>query len=226
MFAASSLTNAVDALAVAFEKSSGIEVKVSVASSSALARQIASGAPADVFFSADREWMDYLQSRGLIRPATRRDLVGNRLVLIAPAGSRLHLTIAPNFPLAAALGSGRLATGDPDAVPVGRYARAALTSLGVWPQIADRLVRADNVRVALALVARGEAPLGIVYETDAMLERKVRIVGEFPAATHPPILDPIALTTMARPDAAKFLAYLQGSAAGAVFRQFGFAPLH
>ncbi len=225
VFAAASLRDALHELTGAFTKSSGIAVKTSFAASSALARQINSGAPADVFVSADLEWMDYLQKRGLIRPGTRRNLVGNSLVLIAPAGSRIRLTIAPHFPIAAALGTGRLVTGDPDSVPVGKYARAALTSLGIWAPLAGRLVRADNVRVALALVARGEAKLGIVYKTDAMIENKVRIVGVFPAATHAPIVYPIALTQTAKPDAAALLAYLCSPAGAAVFAKYGFTPL-
>ena len=150
-----------------WQKTSGVTVKLSFAASSVLARQIEAGGKADVFISADQEWMDYLQSRGLIEKLTRRNLVGNRLVLIAPADSKIELKIAPGFPLVGALGGGRLATGDPDTVPVGRYARSALISLGVWDEIQDRLVRADNVRGAMMFVARGEVPLGIVYTTDA-----------------------------------------------------------
>ena len=226
IFAAASLTNAVQELADDFTRSTGIVVKTSFAASSALARQIASGAPAEVFISADNEWMDYLQAHGLIRAGTRRNLVGNSLVLIAPADSGIRLAIAPHFALAAALGGGRLAIGDPDSVPIGRYGRAALTSLGVWKDVADRLARADNVRMALAYVARGEAPLGIVYRTDALIEKKVRIVGVFPAATHPPVVYPAALTTAAGGDARKFLDYLGSAAGDAAFVKYGFTPLH
>ncbi len=226
IFAAASLTNAVQELADDFTRSTGIVVKTSFAASSALARQIASGAPAEVFISADNAWMDYLQAHGLIRAGTRRNLVGNSLVLIAPADSRIRLAIAPHFALAAALGGGRLAIGDPDSVPIGRYGRAALTSLGVWKDVADRLARADNVRMALAYVARGEAPLGIVYRTDALIEKKVRIVGVFPAATHPPVVYPAALTTAAGGDARKFLDYLGSAAGDAAFVKYGFTPLH
>ena len=222
VFAASSLTTAVQRLAVDFTRTTGIEVRTSFAASSALARQIVSGAPADLFISADAAWMDYLQTRGLIRAATRRDLVGNRLVLIAPKDSRVQLRISPHFALAAALGGGRLAVGDPDSVPVGRYARAALTALGVWPDVSGRLVRADNVRVALEFVARGEVPLGIVYETDAAIDPGVRVVDEFPASTHPPIVYPAALTSAATPAAARFLSYLESPAATAVFARLGF----
>src|ERR1700722_10586337 len=171
VFAAASLTNVLQDLGDAFTKQTSIPVKFSFAASSALARQIESGAPADVFFSADLDWMDYLQKRNLIQSASRRDVVGNRPVLIAPRDSAIELKIKPHFPLATALGSKRLATGDPDAVPVGRYAREALTNLGVWDEVADRIVRADSVRSALAFVDRGEAPLGIVYETDAMIDK-------------------------------------------------------
>ncbi len=225
VFAAASLTDALQQVAADFTASSGIAVKVSFASSAALARQIDSGAPADVFFSADRDWMDYLQGRGLIRADSRRDLLGNRLVLVAPLGAALNMRIAPGFPLAAALGDGRWVTGDPDSVPVGRYARAALQHLGVWDALAPHLVRAENVRAALALVARGEVWFGIVYATDAMVEPKVRVVDIFPADSHPPIVYPIALTRDARAQAAAFLDYARGAGAAEVFRRFGFIPL-
>ena len=145
-----------------------------------LARQIEAGSNADVFISADQEWMDYLQARNLIAKPSRVNLVGNRLVLIAPADSKIELEIRPGFDLAGALAGGRLSTGDPDTVPVGRYARSALTSLGVWDQVADRLVRADNVRSAMTFVSRGEAPLGIVYATDAQIDKKVQGGRYFP----------------------------------------------
>jgi molybdate transport system substrate-binding protein len=225
VFAASSLTDALQELAASFGKSAGIVVKLSFAASSALARQIESGAPADVFFSADVDWMDYLQSRKLIQSESRHDLLGNRLVLIAPADSPLRLKIAPHFALVQALGAGRLATGDPDSVPAGRYARAALTSLGVWDGVAGRIAGAENVRAALALVDRGEAPLGIVYRTDALIDQGVRIVDTFPADSHAPIIYPIALTLGAKSDAAKFAAYLGSPASSAVFARFGFVPL-
>src|SRR6202051_3369203 len=175
VFAAASLTNALQELGDGFTEETSVPVKFSFAASSTLARQIENGAPADVFLSADQEWMDYLQTRNLIRADTRRDVLGNRLVLIAPADSTIKLKIEPRFALAAALGKGRLATGDPDSVPVGRYARAALTKLGVWDSVTERLVRAENVRAALAFVARGEVPLGIVYKTDALVEKGVRV---------------------------------------------------
>jgi molybdate transport system substrate-binding protein len=225
VFAAASLTNVLQELGDGFTKETSIPVRFSFAASSALARQIENGSPADIFFSADLEWMDYLQTRNLIQRDTRRDVLGNRLVLIAPADSKIKLTIEPHFPLAAALGKGRLATGDPDSVPVGRYAREALTTLEVWNDVADRMVRADSVRSALAFVDRGEAPLGIVYETDALIDKNVRVVDVFPANSHLPIVYPIALTSMAKPDAARFAAYIRGPAGNVAFKAYGFTPL-
>jgi molybdate transport system substrate-binding protein len=226
VFGAASLTNALQDLGDSFTKQSAIAVKFSFAASSVLARQIESGAKADIFFSADLEWMDYLQSRGFIDRGSRHDVLGNRLVLIAPADSKIALNIAANFPLAAALGKGRLATGDPDSVPAGRYARSALTTLGVWNDVADRIVRAESVRSALMFVDRGEVPLGIVYETDALIDPKVRIVDFFPANSHLPITYPIALTVSAGPAAQKFLDYVRGPAGEAVFKKYGFITLH
>ena len=226
VFAAASLTNVLQELGDGFTRETGIRVKFSFAASSALARQIENGAPADVFFPADIEWMDYLQARKLIDADSRHDVVGNRLVLIAPADSLVQLSIGPKFPLAAALGKGRLATGDPGAVPVGRYAKAALTNLGVWTEIEPRLVGADSVRAALSFVDRGEAPLGIVYETDALIDKNVRIVDVFPAATHEPIVYPIALTAKRSPDAARFIAHVRGPAGDLVFKAYGFKSLH
>jgi molybdate transport system substrate-binding protein len=226
IFAAASLTNVLQELGDNFTRETSVPIRFSFAASSALARQIESGAGADVFFSADLEWMDYLQARNLIQRQTRRDLLGNRLVLIARADSKIELKIAPHFPLAAALGKGRLATGDPDSVPAGRYAQSALTSLGVWRDISNHLIRADSVRAALAFVDRGEAPLGIVYETDALIDNKVRVVDVFPDASHSPIIYPIALTTAAKPEAAKFVDYLRSPACDIVFRKYGFASLH
>lgn len=225
VFAAASLTNVLQELGDRFTDETSIPVRFSFAASSALARQIENGSPADVFFSADLEWMDYLQSRHLIRSETRHDLLGNRLVLVAPVDSTLRLKIEPHFALAAALGKGRLATGDPDSVPAGRYARAALANLGVWRELADRIVRADNVRSALAFVDRGEVPLGIVYETDALIDKQVRVVDVFPENSHLPIVYPAALTTSAKADAAKFLAYIRGSAGDIAFKRYGFTPV-
>jgi molybdate transport system substrate-binding protein len=226
VFAAASLTNALQELGDTFTKDSSTPVRFSFAASSALARQIENGSRADMFFSADLEWMDYLESRKLIQPATRHDVVGNQLVLIAPADSKIVLKIQPHFALAATLGKGRLATGDPDSVPVGRYAHEALANLGVWDEVSARLVRADSVRSALAFVDRGEAALGIVYATDALIDKKVRVVDAFPAATHMPIVYPVALTIGAKADAAKFLAYIRGPAGSVAFQHYGFTPLH
>lgn len=222
VFAAASLTNAFDEIGASYTRDTGQSVKFSYASSSALARQLEAGARADVFASADAEWMDYCQSRKLIDASSRTDLLSNRLVLIAPATSTVQLAIAPGFALADALGGKRLATGDPEYVPVGRYARSALTSLGVWNDVADRLVRADNVRTALAFVSRGEAPLGIVYATDALADAGVRVVDTFPESTHLRIVYPVALTANARPGAKRFLESLRSPAAGNVFRSHGF----
>jgi molybdate transport system substrate-binding protein len=225
VFAAASLTNALQELGDGFTKETSIPVKFSFAASSTLARQIENGAPADVFLSADLAWMDYLQTRNLIQADTRHDLLGNRLVLIAPADSKLKLKIEPHFPLLEALGKGRLATGDPDSVPVGRYAREALTNLGLWNQVADRVVRADSVRSALAFVDRAEAPLGIVYETDALIDKRVRVVDVFPADSHKPIVYPIALTNTAKTGAVRFVAYIRGPAGVVAFKAYGFRPL-
>ncbi|MFA5503576.1 MAG: molybdate ABC transporter substrate-binding protein [Phenylobacterium sp.] len=225
VFAAASLKDVLDEVGREFEVRGGARVRFSYAGSSAIARQIEQGAPADVFVSADSDWMDHLKNRRLIAPATRRDLVGNRLALIAPASSKTRLTVGPGMPLARALGSGRLAVAAPE-VPAGRYARAALTSLGVWAQVEKRLAPAENVRVALHYVARGEAPLGIVYDTDARAEPRVRIVGLFPESSHPKIVYPAALTAQSRnPDAAAFLAFLTGPEAATVFRKHGFTVL-
>jgi len=225
VFAASSLGNVIGEISAGFEKQGGAHVKLSFAASSVLARQIEAGGKADVFISAAQEWMDYLQARGLIEKTTRRNLAGNRLVLIAPADSKVELKIAPGFPLAAALGKGRLSTGDPDTVPVGRYARSALVALGLWDEIQDRLVRADNVRSAMMFVARGEAPLGIVYTTDALADPKVRIVDTFPANTHAPITYPAAAVKGSRDQAIAFLNYLASPQVSETWRKFGFLEL-
>jgi molybdate transport system substrate-binding protein len=226
VFAAASLTNVLQELGDGYTKDSSVPVRFSFAASSTLARQIENGSPADLFFSADLEWMDYLQARKLIQTATRHDVVGNRLVLIAPVDSKVTLKIQPHFALAATLGKGRLATGDPDSVPVGRYAREALTNLGVWDEVSPRLVRADSVRSALAFVDRGEAMLGIVYSTDALVDEKVRVVDIFPPDTHLPIVYPAALAVGANADAEKFLNFIRGPAGDLAFRRYGFTPLH
>lgn len=226
MFAAASLGDAIAAVNAAWKQRGGRTV-VSLASSSTLARQIENGAPAQVFISADLEWMDYVATRGLLESGTRRNLLGNRLVLIAPAGSRVQVSIPPGSGLADALGAnGRLALGDPRHVPAGKYAKAALTALGTWDTIAPRIAAAENVRAALALVARGEAPLGIVYETDARAEPGVRIVATFPEDLHPKIVYPAALIKGAGPAAAAYLTFLASAEAQALFMRHGFRPLH
>jgi molybdate transport system substrate-binding protein len=225
VFAAASLTNVLGELSSAWTAASGVTVRNSFAASSVLARQIEAGGRADAFISADQEWMDYLQSRNLIDKTTRRNLVGNRLVLIAPADSPLQLKIAPGFDLAGVLGKRRLATGDPGTVPVGRYARSALVSLGVWDEVQDRLVRADNVRSAMTFVALGEVPLGIVYATDAQVDPKVRIVDMFPANSHPPISYPGAALKGSRAQAGEFLEFLASPQAREIWVKHGFLEL-
>jgi len=225
VFAAASLTNVLEELSADWTRRSGVPVKLSFAASSALARQIEAGGHADVFVSADREWMDYLADRELIDGASRRDVVGNSLVLIAPADSKARVTLTRGVDLTAALGAGRLATGDPATVPVGRYARAALQSLGAWNVLKDRLVPADNVRGALNFVARGEVPLGVVYATDARAEKAVRVVATFPADSHAPIVYPAAKTAVGRPEAIGYLTYLSGTTAVVTWKKYGFQEL-
>ena len=225
VFAAASLANVLGDLDKAFTARTGIRVTSSLAASSTLAKQIQAGAPADVYLSADLQWMDYLQQRGLLRAGSRRDLVGNSLVLIAPAGSSLRVSIGPEFNLSELLGGGRLTVADPDSVPAGIYAREALEKLGVWSSIVPRVVRAENVRVALEYVARGDAALGIVYRTDALVEKRVSIVGVFPADSHPPIVYPIAITRRSNPRAVEYLAFITSAEARPIFRRWGFEPL-
>lgn len=223
VFAAASLTNVFEEIGTAYTAETHQPVRFSFAASSALAKQIESGAPADVFVSADQEWMDYLSTRKLIQDGTRRDIVINTLVLVAPADSSIKLRIAPGFPLVQALGEkGRLATGDPASVPVGKYARAALTQLGVWSSIESRLIPADNVRTALTFVSRGEAPLGIVYGTDARADAKVRVVDVFPENTHERIAYPAAATAVVSAEGAGFVKFLSSGTARAIFDKAGF----
>ncbi len=225
VFAAASLKNAMDEVGKAYAAHGNGAPRISYGASSALARQIEQGAPADVFISADSDWMTYLDQKHLIVAATRRDVLTNHLALIAPADSHLTLRIAKGFPIARALGAGRLAMAGPD-VPAGKYGRASLTALGVWDQVKDKVAPADNVRAALAFVARGETPLGVVYDTDAKVEPKVKIVGLFPDASHPPIVYPAALVLASHnPAAGGFLGYLQGPEAAAIFRKYGFVIL-
>ena len=226
VFAAASMKNALDDVNNAFAKESGAKVVASYAASSALMKQIEQGAPADVFLSADVDWMDYGAKRGLIKSDTRFDLLGNHLVLIAPKDSAVgHVDIGPGFNLAALAGNGRVAVGDVRAVPAGLYAKAALEKLGAWAAVEPKLAMAESVRAALVLVARGEAPLGIVYETDAKIEPAVKIVGVFPDDSHPPIIYPIALTANAKPEAAQYLAFVRTRQAKAIFERYGFNVL-
>jgi molybdate transport system substrate-binding protein len=225
VFAAASLKNAMDDVGKAYTAKTGHTVRFSYGASSAIARQIEAHAPADVFISADSDWMDYVANKGLIVKATRRDVLSNHLALIAPADATVRLKIGKNMPLAAALGDGRLSVAGPD-VPAGKYAKASLTALGVWPSVETKLAQAENVRGALAFVARGEAPLGVVYDTDAKVEPKVKIVGLFPEATHPKIVYPAAVVAYSSNLAAGgFVGFLQGPEASAIFTRYGFMVL-
>lgn len=227
VFAAASVKDALDVLVKRFAGREAAKVVVSYAASSALARHIENGAPADLYISADNDWMDYLDRRMFLRAGTRSNLVSNHLVLIAPVSSQVVLVIKPAFPLAAALGDGRLAMADPDSVPAGKYGKAALQALGVWRGVSSRLARAENVRAALMLVARGEVPLGIVYTTDAIAERRVRVVGEFSSNLHQPIVYPAAILAESRSGAAaSMLRYLRSDDALVVWRTFGFGAAH
>jgi len=223
VLAAASLKNVLDELAVVYKKDQDLQPVIAYGSSAALARQIENGAPADLFISADLEWMDYVEKKNLLAPGTRRNLLGNRLVLIAPAKQPLKLEPGPGFPIAKALGNARIALAEPNSVPAGRYAKAAFEKLGVWDQVAPRVAAAENVRAALALVARGETPLGVVYQTDANAERSVMVAGVFPADTHPPIVYPVAVLKGAKAGAAAFLEFLSQPRARAIFEKHGFA---
>ncbi|WP_336486422.1 molybdate ABC transporter substrate-binding protein [Methylobacterium nigriterrae] len=226
VFAAASLKNALDDAAAAWNRETGKSAKISYAASNALAKQIEAGAPADIFASADLAWMDYAETAGSIRPGTRSNLLRNGLVVVAPRDSAVSLALKPGVDLAKALGGGRLAVGNVEAVPAGKYGRAALEALGAWDGVKDRLAQAENVRAALLLVSRGEAPLGIVYATDAASDPGVRVVATFPPDSHPPILYPVALTKDSRnPDAAAFLSYLKSPAARPAFERQGFTVL-
>jgi molybdate transport system substrate-binding protein len=224
VFAAASATDALDDIGKAFVAAGGKPITSSYASSSTLAKQIENGAPANVFLSADERWMDYLADKGLLAAGTRLNLLGNRLVLIAPKDSTAKVEIGPGFPLATLLGEGRLAVGDPSHVPVGAYTQAALEKLGVWTALQSKLAPADSVRAALAFVERGETPFGIVYATDAAVTDKVKVVGVFPEDSHPPVVYPVALIKDKDTSEAKaFLAFLQGAEAKAIFQRYGFA---
>ncbi len=224
VFAASSLTDALGAVVRQYEKGSDDDIVLSFTSSSTLARQIESGAPADIYASADSLWMDYLEKRELIRADTRADLVSNRLVLIAPADSALApVDMATHLPIAAMLGKGPLAMGDPAHVPAGIYGKQALTFLKVWSRVKAKVARAPDVRAALALVASGEAPLGVVYLTDARAENNVKIIGTFPKTSHAPIQYPLAITTASdNPGARPFYAFMLSREASDIFRRYSF----
>ena len=223
VFAAASMKNALDDIDAAFTAKTGVKVNASYAASSTLAKQIEQGAPADIFVSADTDWMNYATAKKNINEPTRVNLLGNSIVLIAPKDSRIdNVTIAQGFDLAKLAGDGKIATGDVKAVPVGKYAKAALEKLGAWQAAEPKFAMAESVRAALTLVARGEAVLGIVYSTDAKVEPGVKIVGTFPADSHPPIIYPVAATSTAKPEAREYLDYLHSSAAKAVLEKYGF----
>jgi molybdate transport system substrate-binding protein len=226
VFAAASMKNALDDVDAAYTARTGVHIIVSYAASSALAKQIEQGAPADIFVSADTDWMDYATARKAINGPSRVNLLGNSIVLIAPKDSSVDkVSIGQGFDLASLAGNGKIATGDVNAVPVGKYAKAALEKLGAWQAAEPKFAMAESVRAALTLVARGEAALGIVYSTDARIEPGVKIVGTFPADSHPPIIYPVAATTAAKSEAASYLAFLRSSAAKAIFEKYGFSFL-
>jgi len=223
VFAAASMENALDEVNTAYAAKTGVKITTSYAASSVLAKQIEQGAPADAFVSADTDWMDYAISKNCINEPTRVNLLGNSIVLIAPKNSKIsEVNIAPGFDLAKLAGGGKIATGDVQSVPVGKYAKAALEKLGAWQTAEPRFAMAENVRVALTLVARGEAALGIVYSTDAKVEPGVKIVGTFPADSHPPIIYPVAATVTAKPETTSYLTFLRSMAAKNIFEKYGF----
>jgi molybdate transport system substrate-binding protein len=227
VFAAASLKNALDDTNAAFTKATGIKVVASYEASSALAKQIEQGAPADIFISADLRWMDYANEHKLIKPDTRVNLLGNKLVLITPKDSRLdHVAIGDGFDIAKLAGDGRIAVADVKALPAGLYAKAALEKLGAWTAAEPKLAQAENVRATLAFVARGETPVGIVYETDARIEPKVKIIGAFPDGSYPPVTYPVAATASGKAaTAARYLSFLATPAAKAIFERYGFSFL-
>jgi molybdate transport system substrate-binding protein len=226
VFAAASLKTALDEIAAQWQRQSGKKVVISYAASNTLIKQIELGAPADIFLSADLDWMDYGQEKNLINAETRSNLLSNRIVLVAPKDATLTLNITRGFDLASALKGGRLAMANVDAVPAGKYGKAALEKLGAWDGVKNKIAQADNVRAALALVSLREAPLGLVYETDAASDPSVKIIATFPEDSHPPITYPLALTkTSANPDARAFLSYIRSSAARPAFERQGFTVL-
>jgi molybdate transport system substrate-binding protein len=223
VFAAASMKNALDDIDATYAAKTGVKISVSYGASSTLAKQIEQGAPADIFASADTDWMDYAMQMKTIKEPTRVNLLGNNLVLIAPNDSKVDsVTIGPGFDLAKLVGDGRIATADVKSVPVGKYAKASLEKLGAWEAVEKKFAMTENVRVALTLVARGEAVLGIVYSTDAKVEPAVKIVGTFPTDSHPPIIYPVAATATAKPEADDYVAFLRSAAAKAIFEKYGF----
>ncbi len=226
VFAAASMKNALDDIDAAYATKAGVKINASYAASSALARQLEQAAPADVFLSADTDWMDYATQKKAINESTRVNLLGNKIVLIAPKDSKItSVTIGQGFDLAGLAGDGRIATGDVQSVPVGKYAKAALEKLGAWDKASSKFAMAESVRAALTLVSRNEAALGIVYETDAKVDPGVKIVGTFPDGSHPPIIYPVAATATAKPDTAAYLDYLRSPAAKTIFEKYGFTVL-
>jgi molybdate transport system substrate-binding protein len=226
VFAAASMKNALDDIDTAFTGKTGVKIVASYAASSALAKQIEQGAPADIFVSADTDWMEYAINKKTVNAPTRVNLLGNRMVLIAPTDSKIdNVTIGQGFDLAKLVGDGKIATADVTSVPVGKYAKASLEKLGAWAAAEPKFAMTENVRAALALVARGEAALGIVYSTDARVEPGVKIVGTFPMDSHPAIIYPVAATSTAKPEAGSYLAFLRSSAAKAIFEKYGFSFL-
>ena len=225
VFAAASLKNALDNVSANWEQESGQSAKISYAASSTLAKQLEQDAPAHIFISADLDWMDYVEKKALIDTNSRSNLLGNALVLIAPKDSAAAIDLKQGADLGKLVGNGRLAVGNVDSVPAGKYAKAALEKLGMWPQVASKLAQAESVRAALLLVSRGEAPLGIVYQTDAASDPNVKIVATFPADSHPPIIYPIALTTKATDEARSFFSYIKSPKAAPLFEAQGFTVL-
>ncbi len=226
VFAAASLKNALDDINAQWQRETGKKAVISYGASSALAKQVEAAAPVDIFVSADIAWMEDVARKGLIRPETRKDLLGNEIVLVAAKDSSVQMKIEPNFALAKSLGEGRLAMANTDSVPAGKYGKAALQKLGVWDSVSGKIAEAEDVRAALALVSRGEAPLGIVYQTDAAADPNVRIVAGFPTDSHPPIIYPVAvLASSTNPDAVAFLDYIESAKAKPLFEKQGFSVL-
>lgn len=226
IFAAASMKGSLDRVAAAYEASGGSKVRISYASSAQLAKQIEAAAPADIFISADAKWMDYLAEKGVVRKHASVNFLGNRLVLVAAKDSTISLKVGKDFPLAAALGNGRLAMGEPKSVPAGRYGQEALAFYGIWKEVEQKTAGADNVRAALKLVASGEAPLAIVYETDARADGKVKIVDVFAEESHSPIIYPVApVDASGNPEKDAFMKFLLGPEAAKIFKDAGFTTL-